>query len=249
MVLAALAVPSQAAPGCSRQLTADVVAIDQPLMFNRLGAQNINGMVYALKGDLVNVDTNLPLHMGGAAEPGKVRLRADKRPRPLVLRIAQGDCLTVQLTNLLTPSANPFKDGADDEPHAEVEIEVEGEGGEGVAVAAAPRPANLMIVDEQVRSRHVSFTVPGMHLVNSISDDGSYVGRNPNAIAPQGGSRTYTLYGERDHSGRDPEQQQCERRPRERCGHDRFHRPRVRHRHIRIELRHDRANRRQDSRE
>jgi hypothetical protein len=192
VVFGALAAPAQAAPSCTRQLTAEVVAIDQPLMFNRLGAQNINGMVYALKRDVVNADSNIPLSMGGAAEPGKVRLRADKRPRPLALRIAQGDCLTVQLTNLLTPNANPFKDGhADDGPEG-------AEGEEGVDAPQAVNTTNPMIVDEQVRSRHVSFTVPGMHLVNSIADDGSYVGRNPNSIAPQGGTRTYTLYGERE---------------------------------------------------
>jgi len=40
--------PAAQAQSCSRMLTADVVAIDMPLMFNRLGAQNINGMMYAL---------------------------------------------------------------------------------------------------------------------------------------------------------------------------------------------------------
>ncbi len=189
LALGVLAAPAQAAPTCARQLTADVVAIDQPLMFNRLGAQNINGMVYALKQDVVNTDTNLPLVMGGAAEPGKVRLRADKRPRPLVLRIAHGDCLTVRLTNLLTPQANPFKDGHAD--HA-------AEGEDDDAAPVAINNANPMIIDDQVRSRHVSFTVPGLQMVNAITDDSSYVGRNPNSIAPQGGTREYTLYGDRE---------------------------------------------------
>ena len=38
------------AQSCERTITAKVVAFDQPLMFNRLGAQNVNGMMYALRG-------------------------------------------------------------------------------------------------------------------------------------------------------------------------------------------------------
>jgi manganese oxidase len=171
--LVAVAAPAHAAPTCARMLTAEVVAIDQPLMFNRLGAQNINGMVFALKRDIVNIDSSLPLSLGGIAEPGRVQLRADKRPRPLVLRIAQGDCLSVRLANLLTPNANPFK----------------GDGGSS---------ESGLIADAQVQNRNVSFTVPGMQLVNSIRDDGSYVGRNPNSIAAPGTTQAYTLYGERE---------------------------------------------------
>ncbi|WP_455219373.1 hypothetical protein, partial [Kaarinaea lacus] len=38
-----------------RTVEANVVAIDQPVMFNRLGASNINGMIYALRRDVVNI--------------------------------------------------------------------------------------------------------------------------------------------------------------------------------------------------
>jgi len=38
---------SEAAVQCQRTLVANVVALDQPLMFNRLGAQNANGMMFA----------------------------------------------------------------------------------------------------------------------------------------------------------------------------------------------------------
>jgi hypothetical protein len=40
---------SEAAVQCQRTLVANVVALDQPLMFNRLGAQNANGMLFALR--------------------------------------------------------------------------------------------------------------------------------------------------------------------------------------------------------
>jgi hypothetical protein len=99
---------AQAQISCARTLTANVVAIDQPLSFNRLGASNINGMVFALEQDVINKGSKVPLHLGGAKQPGNVELRPDKRPRPLVLRIAAGDCLDVKLTNLLTNNPNPF---------------------------------------------------------------------------------------------------------------------------------------------
>ncbi len=48
-------------------------------MFNRLGTVNPNGMIYALKQDVVAIDPAKGL------VAGNVRLRADKRPRPIVL--------------------------------------------------------------------------------------------------------------------------------------------------------------------
>ncbi len=55
--LAALALPvdARAAITCARTVTADVVVFDQPLMYNRLGAQNVNGIVYALRRDVVEL--------------------------------------------------------------------------------------------------------------------------------------------------------------------------------------------------
>ena len=89
---------------CARTVTADVVVFDQPLMYNRLGAQNVNGIVYALRRDVVE-----QVHAqasGTACQAGEVTLRPDKRLRPLVLRVAAGDCLEVRFQNLLTPTAN-----------------------------------------------------------------------------------------------------------------------------------------------
>jgi hypothetical protein len=80
---------------CARTLTADVVALDQVFFWNRLGAVQPQGMMYALRRDVVAFDgtTNLV--------PGNVQLRPGKRPRPLVLRMNVGDCLTINLLNLL----------------------------------------------------------------------------------------------------------------------------------------------------
>ena len=174
--LAVLATPAHAAVTCSRTITADVVALDQPVMFNRLGAQNINWMMYALKEDVVD-SNNRPLTAGGSATPGKVKLRDDKRPRPLVLRVPAGSCLQVNMTNLLAPAANP----------------------QNAPIPGTP-PFNLQI-DDQVADRHVGFRSQGLQLVNSIDDDSSMVGKNPGAegsLVPVGATRTYTLLAEKE---------------------------------------------------
>ncbi len=169
---------ANAAIECKRTLTADIVAFDMPLMWNRLGAQNINGQMFALRRDVVNLDSGLPLTQGGEATPGMVALRPDKRPRPLVLRLGAGDCLTYTVTNLLTLQDNPFN-----EPEERSDI-----------------PFNLHI-NNQVKDRRVSLRFQGTELVNSILDDGSFVGNNPTSLVAQGAtSAAYTIYGAEDGS-------------------------------------------------
>jgi hypothetical protein len=85
-------------PVCARTIKADVVALDQAIMYNRLGTVNPGGMIYALKRDVVAID---PLK---GITAGNVRLRSDKRPRPIVLRMNSGDCLRITFTKLLSPS-------------------------------------------------------------------------------------------------------------------------------------------------
>lgn len=93
------AVPAPApTPACNRTIKADVVALDQVIMFNRLGAINPGGMIYALKQDVVLIDPAKGL------VAGNVQLRQDKRPRPIALRMNSGDCLRITFTNLLSPS-------------------------------------------------------------------------------------------------------------------------------------------------
>jgi hypothetical protein len=96
---------------CARMIKADVVALDQVIVYNRLGTVNPNGMIYALKRDVVAID---PLK---GLSAGNVRLRADKRPRPLVLRMNIGDCLKINFTNLLSKEPRSSKDPpSDDQP-------------------------------------------------------------------------------------------------------------------------------------
>jgi hypothetical protein len=177
--------PGGGAGVCQRTITANVVALDQPFFQNRLGAFNPNGMMYALKRDVVNKDTLAPCSQAGAnCTAGNVMLRPDKRPRPIVLRMNAGDCLTINFTNWLAPfpvrEEAPFFD-----------------------------PINnrlvTLFVDDQPRTRQAGIHVNGMQLVGSILSDGSNVGRNSvtapgpgglNGLVEPGSSITYTFYGE-----------------------------------------------------
>ena len=147
-----------------RTVVANVVAIDQPIMYNRLGASNINGMVYALQRDVINVAA------AGAAPIW--RLRPDKRPRPLVLRVSEGDCLTINLENRLQALANP------NAPPLDIP------------------PLFNTLINDQVADRHISMHVNGLPYVNGPNqDDGAFVGNNADTtILPGGQPVTYQLF-------------------------------------------------------
>ncbi len=51
-----LASTAQAAVTCERDITANVVALDQPILFNRLGASNVNAAIFALERDVVDAN-------------------------------------------------------------------------------------------------------------------------------------------------------------------------------------------------
>jgi len=169
VALVAIAAPSTTwAQACSRTITADVVVFDQPLMFNRLGSQNVNGIMYALRRDVVSTTGLAPC--GTACQAGLVTLRPDKRPRPLVIRVAAGDCLDVAFQNLLSPAANP---------------------------ANPPHP-NLLI-DDQVVDRRASFHAQGLELRTSMTDDGSFVGNaTVSGLVGSGSSTTYKYYAPKE---------------------------------------------------
>lgn len=158
---------SQLAHGqsCERTVEADVVALDQPLMFNRLGAQNVNGMMYALRDDVVSSssDSEAPLRYG------EVRLRSDKRPRPIVLRVREGDCLQVNFENLLSSVANPNN--------------------------AEP---SILKINDQVSDRTAGFSPFGLPVADSVKSTASFVGQNENSLVQPGQSETYTFYAEKE---------------------------------------------------
>jgi len=174
---------------CRRVLTADVVAFDMPLMWNRYGAQNINGMMFALRRDVVHTNTLEPIGSGGQA--GKVTLRPDKRPRPLVLRMGAGDCLAYTVTNLLDPNKNPFpEDGQGPTSPADCDATSPGAVRSGIGFNCN--------IDDQVTERRISLHFQGTEPVMSIDDDGSYVGDNPSSLIGVGSSRTYIVRGPKE---------------------------------------------------
>jgi hypothetical protein len=102
----------------TRTVCADVVALDQVLVYNRFGSFNPYGMIFALRRDVVPMgneperytadacDTRLGTEVGDEMlRPGDVRLKDCKRPRPLTLRANVGDLLHVRLENLLRETA------------------------------------------------------------------------------------------------------------------------------------------------
>ncbi|HKH44566.1 MAG TPA: hypothetical protein VKM72_07875 [Thermoanaerobaculia bacterium] len=102
---------------CRRTVTAHVVALNQPLYMNRLGANMPGGMIFALAGDVFPQGTEPEDQTVKKScrfqtcTHGQVQLRDGKRPRPIVLRANEGDCLEIQFKNLLADgSANitPF---------------------------------------------------------------------------------------------------------------------------------------------
>jgi hypothetical protein len=166
-VAVTMAGQASAQSACSNVVTADVVVLDTPIMFNRLGAQNPNWITYALQRDVVALG-------GGAPGPGNAQMRKDKRIRPLVLRVNEGDCLRVNFTNWLAPAANPFL-VTDREPPMNAE-------------------SPLLLQDDQVAGRQAGFHVRGLHRVGGIASDASNVGKNTSSLVPPGGGATYTYY-------------------------------------------------------
>src|SRR5215213_3312228 len=83
-------------PSCNRTINADVVALDQVITFNRLGAMNPGGMMFALRNDVKAINST------SGIIAGNVQLKEYKRPRPLTLRMNVGDCLQILFQNLLS---------------------------------------------------------------------------------------------------------------------------------------------------
>ena len=162
-----------------RIVHADVVALDQCLVYNRFGTTRPDGMVFALRRDVLPGD---PAHAGEAGlHAGHVILRPGKRPRPIVLRVNQGDCLEITLTNLLDPHNIPLPPGVPPTAPAtrEVSLHVEGlevvdrieDDGSWVGLnpdgLAAHAAANGATVPEQTRTYRLFAREEGVFLLFS----------------------------------------------------------------------------------
>jgi hypothetical protein len=176
------AVTQESPPICNRKIKVQVVALDQPWMWNRLGAAQPGGMIYALARDVVKADgTPLPDDLNDLkklppkeleALLGYVRLRDDKRARPLVLRANKGDCLEITFMNLL--SKQPVMEQANVLPVPNTE---------------PPQPA---------ATRWAGLISTGVELVGDINSDASWVGKNSNSLATNGEIKTYKWYAKEE---------------------------------------------------
>jgi hypothetical protein len=204
-------------PVCNKTVTANVVAFDQVFTYNRFGAFNPAGMMFALRRDVVAIDSTKPLG------PGNVQLRATKRPRPLVLRVNEGDCLQVNFTNWLAsnrsnldavkpanlPARLPY---FDKEPHlmpsegeqsydeSELKLRKNADGTVNVVESDGE-----VVEDGRVRfkqndstyTRYASMRVTGLEYVNGSADDGGNVGNNASSLAAPGQSKVYKWYAKK----------------------------------------------------
>ncbi len=158
-----------------------VVAMEQSYDYNRYGARNSNGLIYALRRDVVKSeddDNDVAIPLTESAEDavlaGEVRLRKAKRARPLVLRVRQGDILEVHFTNLIGTSEES-----------------------GQRLEDPQNPGHFVPADkEELATRDASFHVNGLELtrenllngkiVGGIRGLGVNVGRNPTSTVKPG---------------------------------------------------------------
>ena len=94
--------PGLAAPSnvekCARIVHADVVALDQCLVFNRYGTAMPDGMLFACAATSCRpaAPSSVAHHL-----PPETSTSQQEAPRPIVLRANEGDCLEICFTNLL----------------------------------------------------------------------------------------------------------------------------------------------------
>lgn len=177
-----------------RTVCADVVALDQTLVYNRFGSFNPYGMIFALRRDVASMD-EAPKSFtadacdaflgteagGGDLVAGNVRLKDCKRPRPLTLRANVGDLLHVRLDNLLRHEAPGISetfcrstpDGADNLFKTLRDWVAWGDAsrvkhGEALCEAgsAAQSPGAAPEGGDWPRTRGVNFAIQGLRAVN-----------------------------------------------------------------------------------
>lgn len=215
-------------PKCARTVTANVVALQQPIWLNRLGAVIPDGMMYALARDVVDgngkscdngVGSKQPVTE--SCTPGQVWLREGKRPRPIVLRANEGDCLRIVFTNLLPDPSAPQAEAAEAGPaRPEPARELAGNArqriqaaAEGKAPPSEPAETAKKLAEKSVAEAvatagdleppttvAASIHVQGMPWVKGPQDDGSYVGRNKSSLVQPGETTSYTLFAEHEGS-------------------------------------------------
>lgn len=182
---------------CTQTVTAKVVALEQVYYYNRFGSFNPDGIIYALRRDVVDKDgKQLPLDVNWKPKEddlGRVKLRETKRPRPLVLRVNEGDCLEVTFTNLLSPLP----------PRGERIFSQMA----GKQAALGPVDPDITVSLDAPATRSASMHVlglefaPGSKCANDKVDDkcadGAFVGTNPSSLAKPGETVVYKWYAKK----------------------------------------------------
>ncbi|MGB8841008.1 MAG: hypothetical protein WCC64_08030 [Aliidongia sp.] len=166
---------------CANTIDADVVAIDQPIFFNRLGANMPGGMIYALRRDIVSDAKD------GEISAGHARLNPNHRPRPLVLRARVGDCLHIRFQNLLAPNALEGPEVTLKDPKKQTKMPCD--------------PTVTLVGQEKtLRNGQTCTRAAGVHVagmeegnVDATLGDGSFVGANPSSLVAPGEKIDYTL--------------------------------------------------------
>ena len=199
----------------SNTITAEVIALEQIITFNRFGAFNPAGMVYALRKDVVDehgktISSRSDAEM--AALKGRVRLKDDKRPRPLVLRVNECNYLQVKFWNLLSPLPTvhttfqraDFPDGGVQRHSIQAT-----KPGDPTATDLSTPPRNSISTQHPAfpfprqeepdypTTRAASIHVNGLDYAN-MESDGANVGNNPSSLAEPGASKTYTWYAQQE---------------------------------------------------
>ncbi|MDT7809657.1 MAG: manganese oxidase [Acidobacteriota bacterium] len=132
-----------ATPSCNNTVTANVVAFDIPITYNRLGVVSPGGMMFALMQDVKP-----------GSKQGNVNLRDGKRPRPIVLRVNAEDCLLIKFTNWLASA--PKASTQPSTRTASVHIE-----GMQLLPAPSPTPSGIMSDGSFVGQNDSSLVSPG----------------------------------------------------------------------------------------
>jgi len=211
---------------CGSLVSAEIAAIDMPMMFNRLGAQNVNWQMFALTSDLVTTSAEKSPHeqpqRAAAIKPfserdwralsdglargqpigGRVTLRPDLRPRPLVLRVAAGECLEVRLLNLLDVQPNPFRQHRFPQVTVDHPMDQPRRVDSGTTLTRfgpdilpnGERPRS-MDIDDQIAGRRVALSVGGLELLHVTPSCSANPGEDiPVPTAKPGCALTYRFF-------------------------------------------------------
>ena len=194
-------------------ISGEVVALEQIITFNRFGAFNPAGMVYALRKDVVDEhgkDISSLSDQEMAGMTGKVRLKETKRPRPLVLRVHEGECLQVKFWNLLSPlpaihttfQRPDFPEGGIQRRSVQSNPSTSANLTDLSTPPRDPKLPNSFPLPSQEESdfpttRSASIHVNGLDYAN-MQADGANVGKNISSLAEPGKSKTYTWYARQE---------------------------------------------------